>query len=239
MYGTYGMYGIFSPSFIVLIPAIIFAFYAQNKVRRAYNKYSGILNKRGISGAQAARMILDSNGMRHVPISIVPGTLSDYYDPSKDVMCLSNDVYYGTTIAAVSIAAHESGHAIQDGTSYGFLKFRSAIAPVVGFASTLSWPLLIIGLVIIGTGNASTGNLIFDIGIAFFLAVILFHTVTLPVEINASRRAIEQLVQLDIIDSTEKVGARKVLSAAAVTYIAALATAIMNLVRILIIRGRD
>ena len=239
MYGTYGMYGMFSPSFIILIPAIIFALYTQGKVKRAYNRYSGIPNSKGISGAEAARMILDSNGMRHVPIRVVPGTLSDYYDPSKDVMCLSNDVYYGTTIAAVSVAAHESGHAIQDGSSYGFLKFRSAIAPVVNFASTLSWPLLLIGLVIIGAGNASTGNLIFDLGVLFFLAVVLFHTVTLPVELNASKRAIQQMTALNIIGQNEVAGARKVLSAAAMTYIAALATAVANLIRILIIRGRD
>ena len=184
-------------------------------------------------------MILDSNGLRHVPIQIVQGTLSDYYDPKNDVMNLSNDVYYGTSIASVSIAAHESGHAIQDGTSYALLRFRSSMAPVVNFASTASWPLLIIGLVIIGAGSVTMGNLVFDIGIVFFLAVVLFHLVTLPVELNASSRAIKQMMQLYIVDAEEKRGAKKVLSAAAMTYIAALATAVANLVRILVIRGRN
>lgn len=239
MYGMYGLYSMFSPSMIVLIPAILFTLYAQAKVKSAYNKYIQIPNRRGMTGAQAARMILDSNGLRHVPIQIVQGTLSDYYDPKNDVMNLSNDVYYGTSIASVSIAAHESGHAIQDGTSYAFLRFRSSMAPVVNFASTASWPLLIIGLVIIGAGNVTTGNLVFDIGIIFFLAVVLFHLVTLPVELNASSRAIKQMMQLYIVDAEEKRGAKKVLSAAAMTYIAALATAVANLVRFLVIRGRN
>lgn len=184
-------------------------------------------------------MILDSNGMGHVPIEIVPGTLSDHYDPSNDVMRLSNDVYHGSSVASVCIAAHESGHAIQDGTSYGFLTFRSKLTPVVNLTSSLSWPLLIIGLIIVQAGNVTTGNLIFDIGVVFFLVVILFHTVTLPVEFNASSRALKQLSELEILDASEIRGARKVLSAAAMTYVAALATAIANLVRILVLRGRN
>lgn len=236
MYGMYGMYG---PSIIILIPAIIFTIFAQFKVKSAYSKYSSIPSERGITGAQAARMILDSNGMGHVPIEIVPGTLSDHYDPSNDVMRLSNDVYHGSSVASVCIAAHESGHAIQDGTSYGFLTFRSKLTPVVNLTSSLSWPLLIIGLIIVQAGNVTTGNLIFDIGVVFFLVVILFHTVTLPVEFNASSRALKQLSELEILDASEIRGARKVLSAAAMTYVAALATAIANLVRILVLRGRN
>lgn len=232
-------FGYFDPTIIVLIPAIIFTIYAQGKVKSAYGKYLNVPTRRGITGYQAARMILDNNGMRHVPIELTSGTLSDHYDPKNDVMRLSNDVYNGTSIASVSIAAHESGHAIQDGTSYGFLKFRSAIAPAVSVVSTASWPLILIGLIIIGTGNLTTGNMIFNLGILFFCAVVLFHTVTLPVELNASRRAVAQLVDLGIIDASEKRGAKKVLSAAAMTYVAALAAAIANLIRILLIRGRD
>ena len=227
------------PTIIVLIPAMIFALLAQGKVKRAYSKYLRVPCRRGMTGYQAARMILDNNGMRHVPIEITAGTLSDHYDPKNDVMRLSNDVYNGTSIASVSIAAHESGHAIQDGSSYGFLKFRSAIAPAVSLVSTASWPLLLIGLIIIGTGNVVTGNLLFNLGILFFCAVVLFHTVTLPVEFNASKRAVTQLVELGIIDVAEMKGAKKVLSAAAMTYVAALATAVANLIRILLIRGRD
>lgn len=229
----------YDPTMIVLIPAIIFTFYAQSKVKSAYSRYSKVPNRKGITGAQAARMILDSNGMSHVPIEIVKGQLTDHYDPKKDVMRLSNDVYNGRSLAAVSIAAHESGHAIQDGTSYGLLKFRSAIAPVVSLVSTASWPLMLIGIMLIAANNLTTGYLLFDLGIIFFLGVILFHAVTLPVEFNASSRAMTQLVELGILYEDEKGCAKKVLSAAALTYVAALATAILNLVRILLIRGRN
>lgn len=239
MWGDLMYFGYFDPTIIVLIPAIIFTMYAQGKVKSAYSKYQRVPGRKGITGYQAARMILDNNGMRHVPIELTAGTLSDHYDPKNDVMRLSNDVYNGTSIASVSIAAHESGHALQDGTSYGFLKFRSAIAPAVNLVSMASWPLILIGLVIIGTGNLTTGNMIFNLGILFFCAVVLFHTVTLPVELNASKRAVRQLVDLGIIDASEKRGAKKVLSAAAMTYVAALAVAIANLIRILLIRGRD
>lgn len=239
MWGDLMYFGYFDPTIIVLIPAIIFTMYAQGKVKSAYSKYQRVPGRKGITGYQAARMILDNNGMRHVPIELTAGTLSDHYDPKNDVMRLSNDVYNGTSIASVSIAAHESGHALQDGTSYGFLKFRSAIAPAVNLVSMASWPLILIGLVIVGTDNLTTGNMIFNLGILFFCAVVLFHTVTLPVELNASKRAVRQLVDLGIIDASEKRGAKKVLSAAAMTYVAALAVAIANLIRILLIRGRD
>lgn len=233
-------FGMYDPTMIILIPAIIFALYAQAKVNRAYSRYSRVPCSTGMTGRQAARRILDANGMGHVPIEMVSGKLTDHYDPRKDVMRLSAEVYNGSTIAAVSIAAHESGHAIQDGTSYGFLRFRNAIAPVVNIASTASWPLIFIGLIIIWSGRSfEIGDMIFNLGVIFFLAVVLFHTITLPVEINASRRAVVQLTELGIISSNERKGARKVLSAAAMTYVAALATAVANLVRILLIRGRD
>lgn len=232
-------FGMFDPTIVILIPAMIFALYAQGKVKSAYNRYVQINNRRGITGHQAARMILDANGLQHVPVELTSGTLTDHYDPKNDVMRLSGEVYHGTSIASVSIAAHESGHAIQDGTSYAFLRFRSAIAPVVSLVSAASWPLILIGLAIIWAGNRTTGNLIFDLGILFFAAVVLFHTVTLPVELNASKRAIRQLVDLRIIEPAEAAGAKKVLSAAAMTYVAALATAVANLIRILMIRGRD
>ena len=232
-------FGMFDPTIVILIPAMIFALYAQGKVKSAYNRYVQINNRRGITGHQAARMILDANGLHHVPVEITSGTLTDHYDPKNDVMRLSGEVYHGTSIASVSIAAHESGHAIQDGTSYAFLRFRNAIAPVVSLVSVASWPLILIGLAIIWTGNLTTGNLIFDLGILFFAAVVLFHTVTVPVELDASKRAIRQLVNLGIIEPAETAGAKKVLSAAAMTYVAALATAVANLIRILMIRGRD
>ena len=232
-------FGMFDPTVILLIPAIAFTLYAQMKVKGAYNRYSGIRCRRGMTGCQAARRILDANGLGHVQVGITPGVMTDHYDPVNDVMNLSPDVYNGTSIAAVSIAAHESGHAIQDSKAYGMLRLRSALAPVTNFASSASWILILAGFVIIATGKITTGNFVFDIGILLFAVVVLFHLVTLPVELNASRRAIEQLTGLGIIDSTEVKGARKVLSAAAMTYIAALATAVLQLIRLLLIRGRD
>ncbi|MDO4834295.1 MAG: zinc metallopeptidase [Bacillota bacterium] len=230
------MYYGFDPTIIILIPAIIFTIYAQGKVKRAYNTYSRIPTQKGISGQQAARMILDNNGMGHVPIRVVQGELTDNYDPVKDVMHLSNGICNGSSIASVAVAAHESGHAIQDGTNYGFLKFRIAMVPVVNLVSGASWPLIIIGILMVAAGKA-LGGILFDIGVIMFLVVVLFHTVTLPVEFNASRRALAQLTELGIVDETEIKGAKKVLSAAAMTYVAALAVSVLNLVRILAIRG--
>ena len=232
------MYYGFDPTIIILIPAIIFTIYAQGKVKSAYSTYSRIPVRSGITGEQTARMILNSNGMGHVPIADVAGELTDHYDPQKDLMRLSTGIRNGNSIAAVAIAAHESGHAIQDGSNYGFLKFRIAMVPVVNLVSGASWPLIIIGILMIAAGQAF-GNIIFDIGVIMFLVVVLFHTVTLPVEFNASKRALVQLRELGIVDETEIRGAKKVLSAAAMTYVAALAVSILNLVRILAIRGSN
>ncbi|MCQ2544921.1 MAG: zinc metallopeptidase [Clostridia bacterium] len=231
------IYG-FDPTIILLIPAIIFTIYAQSKVKNAYAKYSRVPTRKGITGQQTARLILDNNNMGHVPIEVIPGQLTDNYDPTKDVMHLSNGIYNGNSIASVAVAAHESGHAIQDGTNYGFLKFRIAMVPVVNLVSGASWPLLIIGLIMVGAGQAF-GNVIFDIGVLMFVVVVLFHTITLPVEFNASSRALKQLVALDIVDESEVKGCKRVLSAAAMTYVAALATSILNLIRILLIRGSN
>lgn len=225
---------IYDWTYIVLIPAIIFAFYAQAKVSSAYSRYAKVANRTNMTGAQAARKILDSNGMQNVPIEITPGKLSDHYDPSKRVMRLSPEVYKTASVAAVSIAAHESGHAIQHNVGYSPLSIRNGMVPVVNLASTLSWPLLIIGL-IVGASSPS-GGLLFNLGVLFFMGVVLFHAVTLPVELNASSRAVEQMQALSIIYPDEVAGSKKVLSAAAMTYIAALAMAIANLIRILILR---
>lgn len=234
MFGYY-----YDPTYILLIPAIIFTLFAQSKVKSAYRKYSGVPNRRGITGMQAARKILDANGLQHVTIEMTPGTLSDHYDPRGCVMRLSAGVYNDTSVAAVSIAAHECGHAVQHATGYGLLKFRNSIVPVVNFASKLSWPLLIIGLIIASAGSMTTGYLLFDIGVLFFAGVVVFHLVTLPVELDASRRAIMQMQDLGIVGVDEVRGSKKVLSAAAMTYLAALATAVLNLIRLLILRERD
>lgn len=229
----------FDSTIILLIPAILFAVYAQSRVSSAYRKYAGVRNRRGITGAQAARMILDNNDLRDVRIEMVNGTLTDHYDPRIRVMRLSPRVYTEPSIASVSIAAHESGHAIQHAEFYLPLKLRNLIVPVVNFASMLSWPLMLIGIVMANSGNYIRGNFIMDIGILFFAFVVVFHAVTLPVEFNASNRAVKQMENLGIIYQEEKSSARKVLSAAAMTYVAALATAVANLLRLLMLRERN
>ncbi len=232
-------FGMFDPTFIILIPAMIFAFFAQSKVQSAYKRYAGVRNRNGITGAQAARKILDSNGLEQVPIEIIQGKLTDHYDPRKKIMSLSQNVYNDASIASVSIAAHEAGHALQDEKGYAALKIRNSIAPVASIASNLSWPLLIIGIVITSAGYYTQGNLMFNIGIFLFVGVVIFHAVTLPVEFNASKLAVEELLRLEIIHEEERTSSKKVLSAAAMTYVAALAVAVANLLRILVIRGRN
>lgn len=228
----------FDPTFIILIPAIIFTVYAQRKVQSTYAAYSRVATRKGITGGQTARMILNSNGMGHVPIEIVPGNLTDNYDPTKDVMHLSEGTHNSSSVAAVAVAAHESGHAMQDGSNYAFLKLRIAMVPAVNVVSAISMPVIMIGIILVCAGQAMGGSL-FNIGVIMFAVVVLFHTVTLPVEFDASKRALQQLVALDIVDESEERGARKVLSAAAMTYVAALSVSLLTLIRLLLIRGNN
>ena len=235
MYGYYGGYGYYS-SMIFLIPAIILTLIAQTKVNSAYAKYARIANRRGLTGAQAARMILDANGMSDVPVEMIGGKLSDHYDPRRRVMRLSSQVYSEPSVASVAIAAHEAGHAIQHSVGYSPLQIRNAIVPVVNLCSNASWPILIIGLFL---GHSAMGDLVFNLGVLLFVATVVFQLITLPVEFNASRRALEQMEAMGIVyDNSEARGAKKVLSAAALTYVAALAMAVSNLIRILAMRGR-
>ena len=223
-------------SMIILIPAIIFTMYAQSKVNSNFRRYSNIRNARNMTGAEAARRMLDANGLTNVQIEQIRGSLTDHYDPRKRVLRLSQSVYGINSIAAVSVACHEAGHAVQHAESYKPLKVRNSIVPLVNFASSLTWPLVILGVVLLANGSYM-GDLLFNIGIITMLAVILFHTVTLPVEFNASSRALRQMDDLGIITEEENKGASKVLRAAALTYVAALAAAIANLLRILVLRG--
>ena len=223
-------------SMIILIPAILFTMYAQSKVNSNFRRYSNVRNARNMTGAEAARRMLDANGLRNVQIEQVRGSLTDHYDPRKRVLRLSQSVYGVNSIAAVSVACHEAGHAVQHAESYKPLKIRNSIFPLVNFASSLTWPLVILGIVLLANGSYM-GDLLFNIGVITMLAVILFHTVTLPVEFNASSRALKQMDELGIITEEENTGANKVLKAAAMTYVAALATAIANLLRILAMRG--
>lgn len=223
-------------SMIILIPAIIFTMYAQSKVNSNFRRYSNIRNARNMTGAEAARRMLDANGLTNVQIEQIRGSLTDHYDPRKRVLRLSQSVYGVNSIAAVSVACHEAGHAVQHAESYKPLKVRNSIVPLVNFASSLTWPLVILGILLLANGSYM-GDLLFNIGVITMLAVILFHTVTLPVEFNASSRALRQMDDLGIITEEENKGASKVLRAAAMTYVAALATAIANLLRILVLRG--
>ncbi|MBK5253773.1 MAG: zinc metallopeptidase [Peptostreptococcaceae bacterium] len=222
-------------SMIFLIPAIIFAMAAQGAVKRNFEKYSKIRNQRNLSGAEAARRVLDQNGLSSIQINKISGNLTDNYNPRNKTLNLSSKVYEDKTISSVSIACHEVGHAIQHANNYVPLMLRNGIVPVVNIASKASWPLIFIGI-ILSTRN-EIGGMLFNIGVITFIVVIIFHLITLPVELNASNRAIRQMEELYIVDEIEIKGSKKVLRAAAMTYVAALAVAAANLIRILAIRG--
>ncbi|MCR5481471.1 MAG: zinc metallopeptidase [Clostridia bacterium] len=223
---------------LILLPAVAFAFFAQFRVKSAYRKYARIGNRRGITGARAARYILDKNGLGDIAVEMTGGQLTDHYDPRRMTIRLSEGVFNDSSLASVGIAAHEVGHAIQHRQAYAPLAVRSALVPVVNVATNITWPIIVLGIVLAQAGKYSAGNLLLDLGVIAFVFVVLFHLVTLPVELNASRRAIIQLEECDIIYDEEIAGAKRVLSAAAMTYVAALAVALANLLRILAIRGR-
>ena len=192
---------------------------------------------RGLTGAQAARRMLDASGLQDVAIEQIRGSLTDHYDPRDRVLRLSQTVYGVNSVAAVSVACHEAGHAIQHAEEYTPLLMRNNIVPIVNFASQLSWPLIVVGIIL--GASSGIGDTLFMVGVIAFLAVILFHVIALPVEFNASSRAMSHMESLGLIMDDEQRGARKVLNAAAMTYVASLAMAIMNLIRILALRNRD
>ena len=220
------------PTYLILIPAILISAWAQFKVSRTFNKYSTVRSINGYTGAQVARILLNDAGLQEVEIQQVPGRLSDHYDPRAKVLRLSSDVYGSTSVASIGVAAHEVGHAIQDKESYSALVFRNAIVPVVNFSSSLSWILFFIGILL------SYSTLV-TIGIILFSVVVLFQLVTLPVEFNASSRALKLLEARGILYDKEVEGARKVLSAAALTYVAATLMAVLQLVRLIAISNRN
>ena len=187
----------------------------------------------GMTGAQAAERILNSAGIYDVSIQHISGNLTDHYDPRNKVLSLSDSTYGSASVAAVGVAAHECGHAIQHQTSYAPLNIRSAIVPVANFGSTIAWPLILIGLFF----NSSTGTFLIDLGIICFSLAVLFQLVTLPVEFNASSRAVKILESTGILGQEELQGTRKVLGAAALTYVAGAASAILQLLRLVILFG--
>lgn len=207
---------------IFILPAFILSIYAQFKVKSTFNKYSNVRAARSITGADVANMILRRNGMSHVNVEPVRGSLTDHYDPTTRTVRLSETVYGSNSIAALGVAAHEVGHAIQHSQQYGPLELRHRLVPITNFASAASFPILLLGFIMY------SADLIF-LGIILFSAVVLFHVVTLPVELNASRRAVLQLSEAGIISRQEEPMVKKVLSAAALTYLAATLSAIANL----------
>ncbi|MDD7511738.1 MAG: zinc metallopeptidase [Peptostreptococcaceae bacterium] len=226
-------------SYLLLFAAMILAIYAQGKVKANFGKYSRIANSRQLTGFEAARMVLDSNGLRDVEIEPIAGSMTDHYDPRDRVLRLSETVYAVKSISAVSVACHEAGHAIQHEVNYIPLKIRNGIVPMVNLVSKLSWPMIIIGIILLSSGSWQLGNTLFTVGIVAFFGVVIFHLITLPVEFNASSRAIDQMMEIGIVTDQEVYGAKKVLNAAALTYVAALAVAVANLIRLLAIRGRN
>jgi Zn-dependent membrane protease YugP len=219
--------------FLLLIPAMLLAIWAQMRVSSTYTKYNRVASAQGITGAKAAEFLLNQNGISDVTIEAVEGKLSDHYDPRSKTLKLSADNYRGHSLAAIAVAAHEVGHAIQHQTAYIPLQIRHAILPAVNFGSTAAFPLFLIGLFI------PSLKFLMDLGILFFAGVVLFHFVTLPVEFNASNRALRLLASRGMLLEQEISGARKVLSAAALTYVAATAVALIHLLRLLLIRGRE
>lgn len=221
----------FDSTILILLPAIIIAALAQMKIKSTFSKYSKVNSANGYTGAQVAKMIMDANGLFDIPVEIAPGKLTDHYDPSKRVMRLSKEVYNGTSVASIGVAAHETGHALQDKQRYAPLKIRNAIVPVVNFSSNVSWVLFIIGIIL-------SINSLINIGIILFSAVVIFQLITLPVEFNASSRALKVLESRSILYGDEIKGAKSVLSAAAMTYVAATLMAISQLTRLILI-GRN
>lgn len=235
MYYGYGI----DPTVVILIPAMIFAFIAQMKVKSTFNRYSRVPNRNGMTGAEAARRMLDANGLQDVRINAIGGSLTDHYNPSNRTLNLSQSVCNVSSVAAVSVACHEAGHAIQHARHYVPLTLRNSIVPAVNLASNASWILIIIGIGLLASSSTGSaiGNLIFDIGVIAFVAVLAFHLITLPVEFNASHRGLKQMEALQLVMPEDMRGARKVLTAAAMTYVAAAAVAAADLLRVLALRG--
>ncbi|MGF1470262.1 MAG: zinc metallopeptidase [Rubrobacteraceae bacterium] len=218
---------------IVMVLGAIISGIAAMWVRSSYAKYSKQQSNSGMTGAQVARSILDRNGLTDVPVEPVAGQLTDHYDPGKKVVRLSEGNYNKNSIAAVSVAAHEVGHAIQDATGYTPMKLRSGIFPIVNFAGQLWFPLFIMGIIF--GASAGVGQLFIQLAIVAFAGILAFHVVTLPVEINASTRAYGQLTRYGLLSHSEASGTKRVLSAAAFTYIAAALTSLLMLAYMLLI----
>lgn len=215
----------------IMIPVFIFATYCQIKVKRAFSTYSQLSNHRRMTGAQAAYELLQLNGINDVKIKKISGTLTDYYDPKNKEICLSQDVFDSTSVAAVGVACHEAGHACQHAQGYAPLKLRNAVIPMTRIGSFLGVPLALIGMFLYS-------NTLIYAGLILYSAVAVFQLITLPVEFNASKRALETIESNHFLENEEYMGAKKVLTVAALTYVAALASALATLLRLLLIINR-
>lgn len=227
------LYFRYDPTYILVLIGAMLSILASVKVKSTYARYSGVRSAGGVTGAQAAERILKTAGVYGVRIERVAGKLSDHYDPRTKTLRLSDDVYSSSSVAAVGVAAHECGHAIQHANGYAPLTIRGALVPVANFGSAIAWPLIILGLLF----NSSTSYTLIMVGIFAFSLAVLFQIVTLPVEYNASRRALRLLDSSGILYGDELRGAKQVLSAAALTYVAGTAAAILQLFRILLLTG--
>lgn len=230
-------YYYFDWTYVVLVlPCVILSLWASANVNSTFRKYSQQFSCRRITGAQAATRVLSANGVTGVQIQRISGNLTDHYDPRTNVIRLSDDVYNSTSTAAIGVACHEAGHAVQYAQSYAPIKLRAAIIPVTNFGSRLAMPLILIGLLL--SYMADFSYILVYAGIACFGLSLVFQLVTLPVEFNASRRAMEAIDGAGLLTQEEQKGARKTLTAAALTYVAATATALAQLLRLLVIFGR-
>ena len=224
-------------TFIVLIPAMILAFWAQARVNSTFKRYAKVHSRRGLTGAEAARRVLDAAGLYHVRVEHIRGHLTDHYDPRENVIRLSDATYASTGIAAIGVAAHEAGHACQHARGYVPIKLRAAIIPITNIGSKLSMPLFLLGLIFAGGSyvGGGIGETLMLTGILFFSFSTLFQLVTLPTEFNASSRAMKALEDGGLLAADELPAAKKTLSAAALTYVAALATSLASLLRLILI----
>ena len=226
-------YYYWDPTYILVVIGAIICMIASAKVKTTFNKYSQYRSYSGMNGAQVAQCVLEAAGIYDVTVRHVSGNLTDHYDPSTKTVNLSDPVYNSYSVAALGVAAHECGHAIQHAKNYAPLSLRSALVPVANFGSMLAWPLILIGLFI----NGRSSTLIIDLGIVLFSAAVLFQLVTLPVEFDASRRALVMLRTENILSDDELKNTRKVLKSAAFTYVASAAAAILQLLRIILLVG--
>lgn len=230
----YGFYFFNYSYFLFMMPALIISIYAQIKVSSTFSKYSKVRNSRGLTGADAANRVLAQNGVAGVEVEHVSGDLTDHFDPRTNIIRLSDSVYSSTSVAAVGVAAHEAGHAVQHANGYAPMNIRKALVPITNIGSTLSMPLIFIGLLL-----PVQYDFVVNLGIALFSLAVLFQVITLPVEFDASKRAIATLEQGGTLYGEELMGAKKVLTAAAMTYLASTFTAVMSLLRLLfIVAGR-